>query len=338
MSLISVLSLVSRRTFSNNTSSVYISRCKNVYTNLAFEDWLYKNMNFTNERLLLLWKNDPCVIIGTFQNPWLETNPSTLSDMGVSLARRSSGGGAVYNDGGNLNLSFFTSRKDYGKKVNLEFIRDVILKKFNVAVEISGKSNIMINGFKISGSASKLGLKNAYHHCSILVDINKENLNGSLEKSNMNIKTNATKSVRWKITNLKDVNPSITIEDLTNCFKDEYLTDDGQFKIVDPTEDSFLGLTNAQQGFCSWEWLYGRTPKFAVSTFLKNIGNVIIDVDKGKIANVKIENDILVPRECQYIFKPYIGLKFDDDTCFLLHELCNREYCDSSKVPQYFKS
>lgn len=90
---------------------VFISQSSDVYSNLAFEDWLYKNWNFSKKNVLLLWRNSPCVVIGRHQNPLVEANVEYLSTAGVPVVRRNSGGGTVYHDDGNLNCTFFTARE-----------------------------------------------------------------------------------------------------------------------------------------------------------------------------------------------------------------------------------
>lgn len=110
------------KTQRNIAKSVYISKCTNIFTNLAMEDWLYAKRDFTNHHLLMLWRNEPCVVIGRHQNPWMECNFPALPNLGAPLARRNSGGGTVYHDLENLNLTFFTSRQDYCRKKNLELM------------------------------------------------------------------------------------------------------------------------------------------------------------------------------------------------------------------------
>lgn len=102
--------------------SVFISQSNDIFTNLAIEDWIYKNTDFNNHHVLLVWRNAPCVVIGRHQNPWMEANMAFLAENGIDLARRNSGGGTVYHDKGNLNLTFFTPRERYNRKSNLEII------------------------------------------------------------------------------------------------------------------------------------------------------------------------------------------------------------------------
>lgn len=90
--------------------TVFISQSSDVFANLALEDWLYKNWSFERRNVLLLWRNSPCVVIGRHQNPQVEANLPYLESAGVPVARRGSGGGAVYHDHGNLNCTFFTTR------------------------------------------------------------------------------------------------------------------------------------------------------------------------------------------------------------------------------------
>ena len=85
---------------------VYISQSNDVFTNLALEDWLYKNHDFDHKSLLLLWQNNPCVVIGRHQNPWIEADVPFIRGSDAKLARRNSGGGTVYHDLGNLNCTF----------------------------------------------------------------------------------------------------------------------------------------------------------------------------------------------------------------------------------------
>lgn len=292
---------------------VYVSSSNNVYTNLALEDWIFRNMNFTDQTLLLMWRNDPCVLLGTFQNPWLETDPVILPNIGngVSLARRRSGGGAVFHDRGNLNLTFFTTVKNYNKKLNLNFIQRV-LKKFNIQIDINSRSDLVLNGAKISGSAAKIGVTNAYHHCSLLIDVDKTILKTALESSNLDIKTNATRSTTSDIINIRDKNPSITVTKLINGFTEEYLSSHEDFKLVYPEESVYKGFDNLRNIFSSWDWLYGRCPKFSVS--FRKINFV---VEKGIIKEVSSEG--------RTFFQELIGQKFDHNVSFLFKSDSNND-------------
>lgn len=170
------------RTSRNYCRTVYFSKSNDVFTNLALEDWFYRNTNFEKNNLLLLWINKPCVVIGRHQNPWAEVNFSQLSQHGIQFSRRNSGGGTVYHDNGNLNCTFFSTRLRYNRKQNLELICKALTKEWNLNVEVSPREDIILDQkYKISGTASKLGNKVAYHHCTLLINVDTSKLLQALD-------------------------------------------------------------------------------------------------------------------------------------------------------------
>jgi lipoyltransferase 1 len=258
--------------------SVFISQSSDIHTNLALEDWIYRNFNFENHRVLLLWRNDPCVVIGRHQNPWTEVDVSLAEESKMPVVRRNSGGGCVYHDQGNLNCTFFTTRDGYDRKSNLEIICRALKRQFGVNADVSPRLDVNIQGYKISGTAAKLG-KNAYHHCTVLVDADTRKLSALLNpNTDDTIKSKATKSVRAPVKNLKSQDPSITVDSVLASIGYEFLRADtnGQdggekqikhqrgFQMVNPTNEWFPGLEKIRSDLQSWEWNYGKTPDFAV--------------------------------------------------------------------------
>lgn len=137
----------------NIKKSIFISQSSDVYTNLALENWLFKNFDFNNQHILLFYWNTPSITIGKHQNPWLEANIgglNTVTENGVSLARRYSGGSTIYHDPGNLNMTFFTSRQKYNNTYNLEVIMRGVFRKFNLKMEISPKNNLTVHNINVS--------------------------------------------------------------------------------------------------------------------------------------------------------------------------------------------
>lgn len=137
----------------NARNSIIISQSHDIYENLAFEDWLYKNCDLASKEasFLLIWYNGPSVVIGRFQNPWVECSVDFCENNGISIARRNSGGGTVYHDFGNLNFSFFTFPKNYNRKKNLEFLCESIRKRWPINLNVTERDDILCNGqYKIS--------------------------------------------------------------------------------------------------------------------------------------------------------------------------------------------
>ncbi|XP_055591605.1 lipoyltransferase 1, mitochondrial [Uranotaenia lowii] len=315
--------------------SVFISQSNDIFTNLALEDWIYRNFDFSHHHILMLWINTPTVVIGRHQNPFCESNVSALVRNGVELARRNSGGGAVYHDLGNLNCTFFSPRARYDRKYNLNLITRALYREYGISAEISSRDDITLMGKKISGTAAKLGQPNAYHHCTLLVNSNKLHLGESLVKDNAEIISKATASVPSPIKNLADVNRSVNIQQLLSAIGYEYLrtpatqlTDGGRdllmkqlgFQLINPTEKWFPGLSELREGFASWDWRIGKTPKFAVqkSVQLKSEGNqqhemkVNVEVEKGCIQEISI----LIPGQDPIpVVSSMVGKPYQED-CF----------------------
>lgn len=96
-------------------------------------------------------------------------------------------GGTVYHDKGNLNLSFFTPIERYNRKNNLQVITKALNREWGLDVEISEKDDLLLDKHKISGTASKLGRPNAYHHCTLLVNSNKFFLKKTLTTNSVSL-------------------------------------------------------------------------------------------------------------------------------------------------------
>ncbi|OON15671.1 biotin/lipoate A/B protein ligase family protein, partial [Opisthorchis viverrini] len=96
---------------------------------------------------ILLWKSDPCVVIGRFQSPWKECNVSLLRERRWPLARRQSGGGAVFHDQNNLNISFVEARAVLDRRKCMEFLKATLQPlKPDTCVHVGDRYDLWISG------------------------------------------------------------------------------------------------------------------------------------------------------------------------------------------------
>lgn len=93
----------------------------------------------------------------------------------VLLARRKTGGGAVYQDYGNSIFTFIAKKENHDICKNFKIITQS-LKKFGVEATCSGRNDVVVGEKKISGSAFKNTIDRSLHHGTILVDVNKDNV------------------------------------------------------------------------------------------------------------------------------------------------------------------
>ncbi|XP_071830499.1 lipoyl amidotransferase LIPT1, mitochondrial-like isoform X2 [Apostichopus japonicus] len=302
--------LTTGRAFSNTSVDniikgiVYHSASTDVFHNLAFEDWVYNNLDLTHSDVLLLWCNSPCVVVGRHQNPWAECNHRVVEGSKVKVARRRSGGGTVYHDRGNLNCSFFTSRERYNRQKNLKTIISGVKRRWPlVDLEATCRDDIMLNkDFKISGSASRLGRDIAYHHCTLLHSCNKDMLLEVLNVKSNGITHKATASVPSPVKNLGDMDARVYHESLIQTIADQFYTEReplGKPVIydVDPSDAQIWpGVHSYREELQSWKWVYGKTPPFSIQRGDDTL-SVLIHVSQGNISGVivrYVSDEILI--------------------------------------------
>ncbi|CAH8562316.1 unnamed protein product [Schistosoma margrebowiei] len=308
----------------NTSSQILILNSNDIYRNLAFEECLYheseKHLKYSKDKpswftKILLWRSNSCIVIGRFQNAWKEANIPLLHSNGWKLARRHSGGGAVYHDLGNLNISFIQPRCYMDRQKCMEFLQSVLqplLIPSNCSIHIGNRydlwisenqtnTNTLQNMSKISGSSSKFGANMAYHHCTLLFDANLNNLSEVLKPTFINLKTKATDSIRSPVKNL-----NLNIELLLNSIiedglkwisKNDLITSNPVVtNILEGQEDQFIhSMKNFQQILTlsqTWSWIYGNSPSFQLAlenyepnlSYLTNqFGSIIINCSRGGI-------------------------------------------------------
>lgn len=123
-----------------------------IFENLSLEWWLYEHEDFSQKDILLVWSNEPAVVIGRHQNPWAEANLRYLKANDIKLARRKSGGGTVYHDLQNINFSFLTKNSRHNREKNLQTVAAVLQKQWNLPVEVLKRHDVLLDQRKVPGS------------------------------------------------------------------------------------------------------------------------------------------------------------------------------------------
>ncbi len=264
---------------------IYLSKEEDPFINLAIEQKLLLDVN-PNQKILFFYRNKPCIVMGRFQNPWVECHLEVLKKRGVSLVRRQSGGGTVYHDLGNLNYSFIRGNKDHENKVNLQFLVNV-LKSFNIEAFFTDRSDLRVIdeniSKKISGAAFKQKKDRSIHHGTLLFSSRLNDLNGLLKTSFKIKEAKGIKSVPSVVLNLSSININITQDDFIkkskDIWNDTYQIQD-EIKLLDR---SYIDKEHYNL-LISWDWIYGETPKFQYEV-QSQMGEFLFEVHKGVIKN-----------------------------------------------------
>ena len=231
------------------------------YKNIALEEYLLWNVE-KNECILYLWQNRRTVVIGVNQNPWKECHVKEIEQDEGFLARRLSGGGAVFHDLGNMNFTFLVREEDYDLERQLDVIICAVAK-LGIHAERSGRNDILTDGKKFSGNAFYSSRGHCYHHGTLLVDVDMANLSRYLNVSYAKLQSKGVDSVRSRVINLKELAPGMTIATLQNAlieaFGEVYAGTPVQLPIERINHDQ---VEQAAEKFASWEWRLGRKLPF----------------------------------------------------------------------------
>lgn len=287
---------------------VFISNSYDPWFNLAVEETIFKHMP-TNQRVLFLWRNDNTVVIGRAQNPWRECNTGKMAEDGIKLARRSSGGGAVFHDLGNTCFTFMAGKPEYNKTVSTQIIVDA-LTALNLAVSATGRNDLVLHTAdgdkKISGSAYKETLDRGFHHGTILLDANLNRLTDYLNPDPKKLQAKGITSVRARVTNLKEHQPDINHDKVCKVIMQhffDYYGEHAEPEVISP--DAAPNLPGFAEVFAkqsSWEWNFGNAPAFSHQLEERfKWGNIDFhfDVEQGMISRCQIFTDSLNPAPIQ---------------------------------------
>lgn len=248
---------------------VFVSPFQNPFINLALEDYFLRGG--ADLPLALFYVNRPCVVLGRFQNPWLECNLPYLVNSDTWIVRRQSGGGCVFHDEGNLNYSFIYPEGMIDRRKGVELMQRAFARA-EIPLEISPRHDLWLEGRKISGSAFKQIKDSSFHHGTFLVSSDMDKLEESLKQTLVMKESKSIASVRSKVIKLQEKYPEVTIQDVIDLVAHELKT------VPQLLDGSLLSKPEVQESFRSlikWEWLWGETPLFELEGGIK--------VQKGKV-------------------------------------------------------
>lgn len=231
------------------------------YRNLAMEEYMTLHVP-EGTCILFLWQNRHTVVIGKNQNCWRECRVNFLEQEDGYLVRRLSGGGAVFHDLGNLNFTFIVKARDYDVSRQLNVILEAV-RSLGIQAEKTGRNDITVDGRKFSGNAFYQAGSCCYHHGTVLLRADKENMSRYLNVSKEKLASKGVASVKSRVANLCEFRPDITVEEMKQALVKAFSLVYG-LPAARMEEDSLpeTEIKRLTEKFASWQWKYGRRIPF----------------------------------------------------------------------------
>lgn len=296
------------------------------YYNLSVEKYLFENVG-QDEVILYLWQNEKTIVCGRNQNVFKECNLTALEDFGGRIARRLSGGGAVYHDLGNLNFTFIARAENYDLAKQLSVITAAV-NNCGIEAEVTGRNDITAHGKKFSGNAFQKSNGTHLHHGTIMIDVDTSHLSNVLNVSREKLQSKGIASVRSRVVNLCELSPDITIEKIKGALKtaffEIYSPPNSQNKATSSKTQVFSSplpndeeLKTFRDFFASYEWIYGEKFDFSNSfsqRFPWGEIEICVSVQGNKITSAKIYSDSLHPDFISHLASIMKTQKYDANT------------------------
>ena len=293
---------------------IYIENtCTDPGYNLAFEEYVFTSMDF-KEPVLLLWQNEPSVIVSRFQNTLEEINYDFIRDKGVHVVRRNTGGGAVYHDLDNLNYSFIIP--DVVSKVDFKTFTIPVVKALQskgIDAVQTGRNDIVIGDQKFSGNAQQFKNHKMLHHGTLMFDVETDNVAKALKVKPGKFRSKATKSVRSRVINLKPLLDVETTAEFKTLLKEWFDREYGlrEMKLTQSQLKAVEVLRDTK--YATDEWNFGKSPRADVvrGDFFR-CGEITFNfrIDKHRITGVKITGDFFTSGDIEQLEKSFAGIEY----------------------------
>ncbi|MGQ4912603.1 MAG: lipoate--protein ligase family protein [Candidatus Thorarchaeota archaeon] len=161
-----------------------------IYHSLAIDEALARVCAHSEIRMntVRFWRAESAVVIGRFQCVHEEVNIPMCQERGIHIARRFTGGGAVYQDAGNLNFTICGDQRCEFISRRLQEFYDMFvgavtkgLRNLGVPAEyVQDRYSIRVDGKKVTGTAGWVRSGVSFLHGTLLIESDLDTLNAVL--------------------------------------------------------------------------------------------------------------------------------------------------------------
>ena len=290
--------------------------------NMSFDEYCLEQYP-SDDNFFYLWRNRPSVIIGLNQNAYSEVNLGYLQAHDIRLARRVTGGGAVYHDLQNLNYTVI------GRDASPEPVV-AALRALGVPAELTGRNDIFVEGRKVSGYARRLWRDRQIIHGTLMYDVDLDTLAQVLDVPGSKLAVKGIASVRSRVANLKDYLPQFdSLDGLQGALQEILAAGDAELPFDDARRAAVQRLSDEK--FSTWDWIYGqsrtadlvRRGRLACGTV-----EARLCLDRGVLTAVEFGGDFLGGLPAAQLAQRLAGVRFERADL--------RKMLDAAEVSNYF--
>ncbi len=266
----------------------------NPYVNLSLEHELLETLG-ESEIILYLWQNAHTVVIGRNQNAYKECHIQNLQKDGGHLARRLSGGGAVYHDLGNLNFTFIMPQENYDLTKQTQVIVEAV-KSFGLEAKQSGRNDITVDDKKFSGNAFYQSQGKAYHHGTLLINVDTGAMGKYLQVDQKKIESKGVDSVKSRVVNLQALSGAVTVEAMSEAMVKAFEKVYNLPAMEKKPDGNSLSLQVKIQKYASNQWLFENPFPFTWRDHQRfTWGDLLLElqIEKEKIMEARAYSDAM---------------------------------------------
>jgi lipoate-protein ligase A len=285
-----------------------VNGCTDAQWNMALDQFVLEQG--PDEPVFWLWQNAPAVIIGRNQSARAEVNLPYLEANGITLARRVTGGGAVYHDLGNLNYSIAGPTDELPDAAQL---MAETLRQLGVKADKSGRNDILVEGRKCSGYAKSIAGGRTLLHGTLMWDVDLVQLTESLKAPGSKLEAKGVASVRSRVVNLKPYLPYKTIEEFRDAVGKILAGQDGEIKLTEAQLQAVGRL--ADDRFRRPGWTLGKDPATRFNSSLKLPCGTVeahYTLKGGVFTEIHFSGDFIGEKPAEELAQRLIGQRPED--------------------------
>lgn len=277
------------------------SESSDPYFNIALEEYLLSNYE---DDFFIIAVNEPSIIVGVNQYTQEEINSLYVKKNSLKVVRRLSGGGAVFQDDGNLNFSNIYKDKsatlsDFSRVSDL--ISEFLNTKFDVNASFSGRNDVVIEDKKVSGQARFRFGDKILHHGTILLSSNMKSLTDALKFNPEKYADRALRSNHERVTNLTEhLSESVSMEKFKELFLNFIRSRFPEAIMFSLSQNDIDGINElVKNKYSTWDWNYSLEPDYNFeNSFCSKAGSVwlYLKIEDNTIKNIRVFGDFFSQR------------------------------------------